>query len=237
VVGDGGRPATLPGIYHAIVERIEDAPGGRVRVRLPWLPGGEREQTRAAAVIVPVAAARSGVQHLPDPGDAVLVMFVAGDVDQPLVLGGSWSEAAAPPAHDEASNDVRVVRSRSGHRLAFDDSARPRAVLCDGAGRHLVACGVRTTVDHGVGQVPPARALTRSAGRGVSIGALCGDLEIDCRDGTLAIRGAVVELGAGGALHLAAGGSLTLRAGAGTAIGADGRCEIAGSPIALGASG
>jgi phage baseplate assembly protein V len=115
--------AQLYGVYTATVVDVKDPKQlGRVRVRVAALeaPGLDRRWARPATLM---AGAGRGTWFVPDVGDEVLVVFERGDVRRPFVLGALWNPSAKPPERmDKAGkNPRRVIRTRGGHRLAFDD--------------------------------------------------------------------------------------------------------------------
>jgi uncharacterized protein involved in type VI secretion and phage assembly len=73
--------------------------------------------------------------------DEVIVAFERGDVRFPLVLGGLWNGQDAPPeesAFGEAENAVRVIKSRSGHKIIFDDTGDSETLTVeDKHGNHV----------------------------------------------------------------------------------------------------
>ena len=76
---------------------------------------------------------------LPEAGDTVVVAFEYGDVNRPFVLGGFWNAAQRPPQGDGAGNDVRLLRSRSGHVLRLDDTdGAERIEIVDKSGRNTI---------------------------------------------------------------------------------------------------
>src|SRR3954464_5654150 len=92
---------------------------GRVKVRLPWLPGYEPW----ARVAAPMAGMKSGAYFMPQPGDEVLVAFNHGDVRDVYVVGSMWNKRNRTPV--EMSSDARskwVLRTPIGHELVFDDN-------------------------------------------------------------------------------------------------------------------
>lgn len=50
---------------------------------------------------VPVASPRTGVVSIPEVGDVVLVQFIGGSPDAPVVVGALHSDAMRPPANAE----------------------------------------------------------------------------------------------------------------------------------------
>jgi uncharacterized protein involved in type VI secretion and phage assembly len=54
--------------------------------------------------------------------DEVLVAFEHGDVRFPYVLGALWNGADKPPeTNDDGQNNIRVIKSRSGHVIRLND--------------------------------------------------------------------------------------------------------------------
>lgn len=82
---------------------------------------------------VPVAVARPGVSLLPRVGDPVVVLFLDGDLGQPVVVGSIYSSAEQPPEagpleavylpSDATESGVRRVHleTPSGGTVTLDD--------------------------------------------------------------------------------------------------------------------
>ena len=105
---------------------------GRVKVKLPVL--SEQDTTFWVPIIMQGAGKNRGWFFIPEPDDEVLVMFEHGELDRPLVVGALWNgKDKAPDANpDPFTNDHRVIKSRQGSRLLFDDGGEPKIILEDG---------------------------------------------------------------------------------------------------------
>jgi phage protein D/phage baseplate assembly protein gpV len=96
----------------------EDPDGlGRVRIKLPGL--SEDESGYWARVAAPMAGGGRGTFFLPEINDEVLVAFEQGDITRPYILGALWNTEDKPP---ETNPDVRLIKSRRGHSVRFDDT-------------------------------------------------------------------------------------------------------------------
>jgi phage baseplate assembly protein V len=122
------QPKRLDGIVVAKVEKnneLEDPEPqqalGRVQVSFPAF--GETITTGWAPCARPMGGDKTGFYAVPEVGEQVLVAFVNGDPNQPYVLGSLWSADQPPPvtAADEIRR-MRVIRSRAGHTITFDDA-------------------------------------------------------------------------------------------------------------------
>jgi uncharacterized protein involved in type VI secretion and phage assembly len=114
----GGR---IHGVVVGIVTNNQDPDGlGRVKVKFPWL--SDVDESTWARIAAPMAGDQRGVYFLPEVEDEVLVAFEHGDVRFPYVLGALWNGKDAPPAsNDDGKNNVRIIKSRSGHVIKLND--------------------------------------------------------------------------------------------------------------------
>jgi uncharacterized protein involved in type VI secretion and phage assembly len=114
-------PAQMPGVVIGIVTNNRDPDGmGRIKVRLPSL--SDTDETNWARIAVPMAGKDRGFYFLPEVDDEVLVAFEHGNPRFPLILGALWNGQDSPPASNEdGRNDVRIIKSRSGHVIRLTD--------------------------------------------------------------------------------------------------------------------
>ena len=120
---DSGQQGRIYGVVVGIVTNNQDPDGmARVRVRFPWLSASD--ESWWARIAAPMAGAGRGAYFLPEVDDEVLVAFEHGDVRFPYILGAMWNGKHDPPIKNEnGKNDIRVIRSRSGHIIRLDDSS------------------------------------------------------------------------------------------------------------------
>jgi uncharacterized protein involved in type VI secretion and phage assembly len=65
----------------------------------------------------------------------VLVAFVHGDMRMPIVIGGLYNGKDKPPTARKKDRDQKMVRTKLGHELVFDDTKDTQHVHVKTAGR------------------------------------------------------------------------------------------------------
>lgn len=97
---------------------------GRVRVLFDWQDSKDSENASPWINIAsPMASKESGFMFLPAAGDAVMVDFVDGNVENPYVVGAFYLENRLPSYHAATQNGplVKSITSANGHHLTFTD--------------------------------------------------------------------------------------------------------------------
>jgi uncharacterized protein involved in type VI secretion and phage assembly len=110
---------------------------GRLRVKYPWLnKRGAQKPSEWATLSLPYASKDNGMWFLPEKDDEVIVFFENGNPDYPIILGTLYSEKIKPPAsgrsgdyNENNKNDLKYVKTRSGHILCFDDSDSSKGIV------------------------------------------------------------------------------------------------------------
>ncbi len=155
-IPDGERtPNGIGGLWNgvapALVQSIEDPEGmGRVKVKLPWSPDPASESYEVwARMATMFAGADRGSWFLPEVDDEVLVAFMFGNPEQPFIIGGMWNGVDGPPeaANHSAENNIKLLRSRSGVMVSFDDSSGSEALILETPG------GQKVTLSDGPGNI------------------------------------------------------------------------------------
>ncbi len=225
---------TLVGVYYAVVVQNKDEEKGlaRVKVKLPWLDNGDTDQTQWAQLATPMAGKEFGWYTLPDIGDVVAVMFLSGNIQHPVVLGGVWSKTDLPP-EDNANGkvDFRGYRSRQGNRVILDDSSNSKVVLVDKTNKNVVAVGSFSKGGDGPNASEPPKPGGAGAG-GVSISAMDGGVKINCPKGKLTVKAPTIVLDGKTAIEIQ-GGEISLEGSASGAISASGAGNFDGSKIKI----
>ena len=105
---------------------------GRVKVKMPIL--SDADTTFWVPIVMLGAGKNRGWFFIPEVEDEVLVMFEQGDINRPLVVGALWGGKDKPPDKNPGSNPRRVIKSRQGSKITFDDEEM-KIIIEDGTGK------------------------------------------------------------------------------------------------------
>jgi type VI secretion system secreted protein VgrG len=107
---------------YAVVKEVNDPEKqGRIRVRFLW---GEASNLSPWIHISGVnSGSGKGFYFLPEVHEMVLVGFEGNDVEKPFVIGSMRNGKEKPDSEWVTdSNDIKSIRSRSGHTVEFNDT-------------------------------------------------------------------------------------------------------------------
>jgi len=196
-IGSGREPGMIRGVSVAVVAQNKDPEGlGRVKVRFPWRENPD--ESHWARLAVPMAGNNRGTWFLPEVGDEVLVACDAERVEHPYVLGSLWNGQEPPPeTNSNGQNDIRKIRSRSGHEIIFDDGARGRIDI------HL-SDNKRVRMD------PDGILISDDKGNQIEIKSTPGTISIQS-NAKLSIQSKVIDIKADASMTLQATGTLTIQ--------------------------
>lgn len=134
---DRALGSRVSGVVVGVVTNIQDPAGlGRVKVKFPWL--SDSEESYWARVATPMAGKDRGFYFLPEVEDEVLMAFEHGDARFPYVLGALWNGQDKPPEkNDDGKNNIRSIKSRSGHVVRLDDTnGKEKIEIVDKSGQN-----------------------------------------------------------------------------------------------------
>ena len=171
------RANKLRGVYLAIVTaNLDEGSDSKYKLKLkfPWLPG--EEDSAWARIAIPMAGKERGTYYLPEVDDQVLVVFEHGDISKPIVIGAIFNDKQQPPENNaDGKNDLRVIKSKTGHRVCLDDKdGSERITIYDGSGKNIF--------------------LFDSKEDSVTIQASEGDIEITASSGAVRMHGKAIKL-------------------------------------------
>jgi uncharacterized protein involved in type VI secretion and phage assembly len=192
-VEDGGY---VKGVGIAIVTQNKDPQGwGRVKVRYTWFD--QPRESNWTRCVQPMAGDNRGFAMIPEVGDEVAVCFERGDLRFPIIIGALFGgKAKSPFANSDGKNDLRVIKSRAGHHLSFNDGSRKSLELSLKDGKKVLID------DNGI-------AVQDDKGNHFKIDSRSGDIEIST-SGKLTLKATSIELTATGSCDVKATGKLAL---------------------------
>jgi uncharacterized protein involved in type VI secretion and phage assembly len=182
----------VSGVVVGVVTNNQDPEGmGRVKVKFPWL--SDENESNWARVATPTAGQGRGFYFLPEVEDEVLVAFEQGDVRFPYVVGSLWNGKDAPPAsNDDGKNNVRVIKSRSGHVVRLsDEDGRELIEIVDKSGKNSIRLDTSKNT------------ITITAEKDIVLSAAQGKIKLDAQ---------AVEVKSSADAKVEAGGNLDLKA-------------------------
>jgi len=114
---------TVEGVVIGIVTDNKDPDNlGRIKVKYPVLD--QTLESGWARMITFMAGKDRGGYFLPEVNDEVLVSFEFGNINHPYILGALWNGVDTPPLNNaNGENNIREIKSRSGHIFKFDDKS------------------------------------------------------------------------------------------------------------------
>lgn len=138
-----------------------------------------------APVVAPMTGGNRGTYFPFEVGDSVLIALAGGDIYTPYVLGGLWNREAPPPIEtDEEQTDLRIIRSRSGHELRFEDTPSGERTELRSSGGHNILLD------------DPSGTVTVETDGGASRLQIDADGNVVVEGETLRLTGATIELDA-----------------------------------------
>lgn len=177
---------------------------GRVKVKFPWLSDdNESDWIRIATLM---AGPERGSFFLPEVDDEVLVAFEHGDINRPYMIGALWNGIDKPPeTNSDGKNNIRKIRSRSGHEIIFNDDS--------GVGQEKIEihtnAGHKIVLDDSIGQ-EKIEIVDKTGSNSIIIDSVQNSIAISASL-QLKIKAAIIEIEADSMLTIKAGAILTLQ--------------------------
>jgi phage protein D len=191
----------IQGVMAGIVRtNVGDPKGlGRVQVSFPDFSEINLSQwARVASFMAGGTLSESwGGYFLPDINDEVLVVFEQGDINRPVVVGALWNGQARPPETNEGLNAKKVLKTKSGMQILFDETPGLENLVVQDKAQNTV------TLD----STPGTESITLKDKAGSTI-------KLDTTSGDIAVThkaGSTITLKADGSLSISAPGTIELK--------------------------
>ncbi|MTI85721.1 MAG: phage tail protein [Firmicutes bacterium] len=218
----------IDGVVVGIVTNNKDPEKmGRVKLKLPIREC--QNETNWARVATLMAGSSKGTFFLPEVGDEVLVAFGDGDMRKPYVIGMLWNSKEKPPeTNSDGKNNIRKIKSRSGHELVFDDDKSSGNIVIHTNKGHTI-----TLDDSGSGKIEikdkskkntvtvnsATNEIKLQSGMKISLKSKSCSLLIDSMKNSVTLNSGLqlklkaqkVDIEAGGMMNIKSGGLLNLK--------------------------
>ena len=198
-VDEGASTTRIAGVVVGVVTNTEDPAGlGRVKVKYPWL--SDSEESFWARIATPMAGKGRGFYFLPEVEDEVLLAFEQGDARFPYVLGALWNSQDKPPEKNEnGENNIRSIRSRSGHVIRLNDKDDGEKIeIIDKSGKNTIVIDTAKNT------------ITVTADKDITLSASKGTIKLDAQK--IEIKSsAATKIEAGAGMDVKATGTMNLK--------------------------
>ena len=149
---------------------------------------------------VPLTTPRKGIACVPDPGDLVLVQFVGGDLNRPIVVGSLYNDQHRPPENQEKQLVVHLpidADASSALRLELNETGPMSVKLTLGSALTLTLVDDDPVVSVDVGgkaslKIERSGAVTLQTSGDLSLKA-DANVTIEA-GGELTLKGSVINL-------------------------------------------
>jgi uncharacterized protein involved in type VI secretion and phage assembly len=224
--GGGAGENRCYGVVTGVVKNISDPDGlGRVQVEIPSMNETGDPLNNWARIATMSAGKGRGSFFIPEVEDEVLIAFEHGDRDRPFVIGMLWNSDDTPPEtmDGQGKNNLRVIKSRSGHIIKMDDSTddqKAKIVIKSQGGHQIVlddanskgkielssSGGHKVTLDDDGQKI----AIVDSSGNSLVLDAGANSLTIDVKGNTDQTVGGNLKLNVTGSVTIYAPSGITL---------------------------
>jgi len=220
------KSSKVYGVVTAIVTNNKDTENmGRVKVSYPWL--AENDESHWARIATMMAGDNRGTYFIPEIKDEVLVAFEHGDIHYPYIIGSLWNgKDKVHENNSDGENNLRVIKSRSGHKIIFDDTKGNEiiTIIDHTEKRKIVIDSKEKTID-----------IHNENGK---INIFAGDdINIETKKSLNIKTGSDTIVKAGGKIEEKADGSVSIKAGSSCAVEATSAMTVKGATLKAEASG
>ncbi len=252
-------PERLFGVHIGVVTNNVHPDGEyMVKVRLPYFFDPSKDESWWCRIISPMAGKGRGLYVLPEVDDEVLVAFLNGDPNQPVLVGMLWNgkdvfpkkvkvtpddtEYKIPNVDQGGDNNYRFFQSREGHVLMFSDEkgklrvslrsqAKNELVLDDTDGKEKIQLYDKDNKQWLEIDVPN-KVITLQTDTGDILIKAKKTITLDCKD--LVIKAQkTIKVNSGTTTELTAGQNMSLKTNANMDLTATGNITQKGATINL----
>ena len=147
-----------------------------------------------------MAGSNRGTWFIPDKNDEVLVAFEGGDPRRPYVIGALWNGQDAPPVtNDDGKNNIRMIKSRSGHVIKLNDEDGKETIeIIDKRQKNSIVIDTSKNT------------VTVTTDKDITLSASQGTIKLDAQNVEINSSN-TAKLKAGGTMNVEASGTMTVK--------------------------
>lgn len=154
--------------------------------------------TAWAKVAMPAASGGSGIYSLPDIGDHVVVAFLDGEIDSPVVIGSLYNGTAMPPTETMTPlNNIKEIKTKLGNEIKVDDMKGIEIKSVTGQGLELNDTTLSAKLSDPTGETSieiKNGVLTLNGLTGIKINSGSCEISLDGASQSLTIKGLSVSV-------------------------------------------
>ncbi len=166
-------------IYGVLPGKVTDVndPEGMGRILVNFHTLASEENSYWARIATLYSGNERGILFRPEVDDEVLCTFEHGDIQYPYVLGGLWNGQETPPDTDP-ENNIKMIVTRSGHKVTFDDTPMSEKIEIESKSGHKVTLNdALIEIKSKTGQ----KIVLDDSGTGkILVDTTIGEIEINC---------------------------------------------------------
>lgn len=108
-------------ITGTVVENYNKDYPGKIKVTYSFGESG-KNKSGWIPVAMPYVSANSGIFFFPEVGTEVIISFVLGNLNRPIVVGSLWNTKVKMPTDvDLEKNTVKLIQTKGGHKIVFNE--------------------------------------------------------------------------------------------------------------------
>lgn len=182
---------------------------GRVQVSFPWLSSSV--DSAWARIATAWAGGNRGTYLLPEVDDEVVVAFLHGDLKHPYIVGFVWNDTDRPPEVSPLLGR-RELKSKSGHKVMFDDLPGLWSLTLESQGGHTVklddtAGAMKISISDSSQNL--SIVLDSVTGK-ITISTAVGEIALSASAGRISLDAANIDVHATAALNLQGDGAVSM---------------------------
>ncbi len=110
-------------ITGTVVENYNKDYPGKIRVTYAFGESGINK-SGWVPIAMPYVSNDAGIYFFPEVGSEVLLSFILGNVNRPIVIGSLWNTSVKiPTILDHEKNTVKLIQTKAGHKMIFNEEA------------------------------------------------------------------------------------------------------------------